>query len=130
MIDDCKVSDCTFNNCAAVDGDGGAICICHDSTRNVIENCTFNGCFCDDNGQYVYGNDEKDVSVTGCTQVSDNDTYYYNCSVASAAGSLFHELFGSASTISEGNIGIVAAIAGAAVIGVGALIIVKKKKES
>lgn len=121
---DCKVSGCTFNYCEAVDGDGGAICICHDSTRNVIENCTFNGCFCDDDGQYVYGNDDEDVTVTGCTQVPDNYVYYYDCTVVPGLNGY------SASTISEGNIWILAAIAGAAVLGLTALVIVKKKKEA
>lgn len=138
-IDDegCTVSKCTFEKCFSRNA-GGAIYVCYEQTNADIIDCTFIDCGYNFNkiGKNVFAINDNGTVIRP-NPYSKDDELYHGCTVYSAeeyekqmsAIRTFLKWLGWGSTLSEGNVWIVAAIAGAAVIAVVVIVIVKKKNK-
>ena len=128
--DGCTIENCTFESCHCAYG--GAIYI--GSAGATVKDCIFNGCYATEEGWDIYDWSE-DALVEGCSTTNgDKDCFLYAREVKDCKFSQqFDTIWKGApigSTISEGNIWIVAAIGVAAVIAVAAVVVSKKKKKA
>ena len=125
---DCNITDCTFYHCNAEYGGGIFI----DSNNATVSGCKFIDCTCSEGGADIYDNNE-DSTVIGCrtTHSRDDNAFAYvkkiesDCSFGWDGQKLY-----LSSTISGGNIWIIAGVAAVAVITVAAVVISKKKKKT
>ncbi len=111
----CRIIDCRFDHCRAKQGSGVYI----DSDDATIEGCSFIECQVND----IYDNKRESVANNCKTTNTLKGTFYrlkemQNCEFG---------WNGSGSTLSEGNVWIIAGVAAVAVAAV-AVVIVKKKK--
>ena len=121
----CTIENCTFESCHCAYG--GAIYI--GSSGATVKNCIFNGCYATVEGWDICDWSE-DAVVEGCSTTNgDKDCFLYAREVKDCKFSQQFDTIWIGSTISEGNVWIVAAIGAAAVIAVAAVVIAKRKKK-